>query len=71
MNIDMRPEAVEGRLRRQGQLTKLCIALAGPRRRKLSSFGPLTPLDENGNPCGEPMVFKETPPPYQAGSGTK
>lgn len=66
MKVDMRPEAVESRLRKQGRLTKLCLSLAGPRRRPVSSFGPLTPLDENGNPCGEPIVLRETPPGYRA-----
>ena len=65
MQVDMRPEAVERRLRKQGQLTKLCLGLAGPRRRPLASFGPLTPLDEHGNPSGEPIVLRETPPPYR------
>ena len=50
MTPDMRPEAVELRLRKQGRLTLLCLQLAGPRRRSLASFGPLTALDENGSP---------------------
>lgn len=66
MTTDMRPEAVERRMRRQGQLTRFCIGLAGPRRRPLSSFGPLTPLDEHGEPSSESMMLKEIPPPYRA-----
>jgi hypothetical protein len=66
MTTDMRPEAVERRMRRQGQLTRLCLGLAGPRRRPVSHFGPLTPLDENGEPIGEPMMLQETPPPCRA-----
>lgn len=68
MNWDLRPEAIERRLRRQGQLTKLCLGLAGPRRRPLSSFGPLIPLDTNGEPMTETQPLRETPPPYRASS---
>ena len=63
--VDMSAAAISRRLIRQSQLREFCIGLAGPRRRPLSSLGPLTLLDENGNPSGEPIVLRETPPPYR------
>jgi hypothetical protein len=64
--IDMSPAAVSRRLLRQSQLRNLCLGLAGPRRRPLSSFGPLIPLNANGEPMTETQPLRETPPPYRA-----
>jgi len=69
--VDMSAEAVGGRLYRFSQLRKLCIGLAGPRRRPLSSHGTLIPLDENGEPVADVTKLNETPPPYRAGSDPK
>jgi hypothetical protein len=61
----MSAAAVSRRLIRQSQLRNLCLGLAGPRRRPLSSFGPLIPLDANGDPMTETQQLRETPPPYR------
>jgi hypothetical protein len=68
--IDMSAEAVSRRLIRQSQLRNLCLGLAGQRRRPLSSFGPLIPLDGNGEPITDAQLLRETSPPYRTDSST-
>lgn len=58
--------AVSRRLVRGSQLRKLGVGLAGPRRRPYSSFGPWTPLDENGEPLGNETKLNEASPPCPA-----
>ena len=65
-STDMSSKAIARRLIRQSQLRTLCVGLAGPRRRPYSSFGPWTPLDENGEPLKTESKLSEVPPPYRA-----
>jgi len=45
MKVDMSPKAVSRRLRKVGELVRVCRALAGPRRKK-PRLSPSPPSDE-------------------------